>query len=369
MVKAHEVCNSNRAKPNIFVCSQFSLRSNFDRSFSFCYDFCFRFLPSIMQLSAALMSLLGSTVEPTSAPIAIGLQCGNVRLDHLTGPAKQLVAQALQDSFQSSYALHDSGDSFLKDVHFDQSHATKESLKWNGTWNWGCRLCPNDDDSTMMSAPFAAFLAELGCTDCSPASAAGVRAWETSLTAILRATNHAELKKATACQISLHDHPEEETVIPVEIGVKCDNTDFALLGAKASGFSARALEDSYNKVHAVFNSGDNFLAGVSFDSAHSTKQAALKWNGTWNWGCRLCPNDDDSLGDATTSFVGGYAGQFGCNLCHPEEGKLFTDVAALHAWEAEYTAALLESQFNEFVNAKNCKIDIVAKDAGVAAKV
>ena len=322
-----------------------------------------------MQLSAALMFLLGYSGEPTSAPIAIGLQCGNIRMDQLSGHAKQVVAQALVDSYKNSYALRDNNDSFLTAVHFDQSHATKESLKWNGTWNWGCRLCPNDDDSTM-SAPFAAFVAELGCTACAPTSIAGVRAWEATFTNVLRATNHAELKKASSCQISLHDRllDEEESVADVEIGVKCDNTDFTSLGAKASGFSARALEDSYNKVHDVFSGGDSFLAGVYFDGAHSAKKAVLKWNGTWNWGCRLCPNDDDMLG-GDASVVGGYVGQFGCTLCGPGDGKsMLMDETALRAWEAEYTAALLESQYHEFSSAKNCKIDVVAKDAGLAAK-
>ncbi|GAX21821.1 hypothetical protein FisN_30Hu020 [Fistulifera solaris] len=342
----------------------FTSRSNFNRPFP-----CLLFpvalpasipYPPIMQLSAALMSLLSSSAEPTTAPIAIGLQCDNVHLHQLSASAQQLVAQALQDSFQTSYALHDNGDSFLADVQFDQSHATKESLKWNGTWNYGCRLCPNDDDSTL-SAPFAAFVADLGCSNCAPTSMAGVRAWENALTTMLRATNHAELKKTTACQISLHD--PEETIVNVEIGVKCDNTDFAGLGAKASGFSVRALEDSYNKVHEMV--GDNFLAGVYFESAHTNQKAALKWNGTWNYGCRLCPNDDDSM---LTSFVGGYAGQFGCSQCHEEGKMLFTKESALHAWEAEYTAALLESQFSEFVHAKDCKIDIVPVDAGVVFK-
>ena len=320
-----------------------------------------------MQLSSALMSLLSYSAEPTTTPIAIGLQCGNVLMDKLSGNAKQVVAQALVDSYKTSYALHDGNDSFLAAVHFDQSHATKESLKWNGTWNWGCRLCPNDDDSTM-SAPFAAFVAELGCTACAPTSTVAVSAWEATLMNIFRATNHAELKKATSCQISLHDRleEEEESVAEVEIGVKCDNTDFTSLGAKASGFSARALEDSYNKVHEVFNGGDSFLAGVYFDGAHSAKNAALKWNGTWNWGCRLCPNDDDMLGE--TAVVGGYVGQFGCMHCRPEDGNMLAEESVLRAWEAEYTAALLKSQYSELAHAKNCKIDIVVKDAGMTEK-
>ncbi|GAX18799.1 hypothetical protein FisN_26Hh099 [Fistulifera solaris] len=319
-----------------------------------------------MQLSAALMSLLGYSGEPATTPIAIGLQCGNVRMDKLSDHAKQVMAQALVDSYKTSYALHDNNDSFLAGVHFDQSHATKESLKWNGTWNYGCRLCPNDDDSTM-SAPFAAFVADLGCTACAPTSVVGVSAWEATLTSILRATNHAELKKANACQISLHDRLEEdETVEHVEIGVKCDNADFASLGAKASGFSSRALEDSYNKVHELLKGGDSFLAGVHFDGAHSPKKAALKWNGTWNYGCRLCPNDDDTLGDA--SAVGGYVGELGCALCAPDNSNLRGDDTVVRAWEAEYTAALLESQYAEFNNVKNCKIDIVAQYSDAAAK-
>lgn len=318
-----------------------------------------------MQLSAALLSLLGYTIEPTTTPIAIGLQCKNVHMDNLSHHAKQVVAQALMDSFKTSYAVHDNDNSFLHNVQFDQSHATKEALKWNGTWNWGCRLCPNDDDSTM-TAPIAAFVAELGCTNCAPTSILGVKAWESTLTTLLRATDHTELKKANSCQISLHDPPAEETVVVgVDIGVKCANMDMMSLGVKARGFSSRALEDSYNKVQEVFNSsGDNFLVGVYFDSTHSMKKASLKWNGTWNWGCRLCPNDDDITTLSDTALVGGYVGQFGCNICHPDDDKLFTNEAALHAWEAEYTALLLESSFHEFSNVKNCKIDIIAKDSG-----
>lgn len=307
-----------------------------------------------MQLSAALLFLLSqSTTEPS--PIAIGLQCANVPMNHLSDHAHQIVAQALQDAYPT--ALNDDG-SFVANVRFDRSHATKEdALKWNGTWNWGCRLCPNDDDTTSM-APVGAYAADFG-GDVSPA---GLQAWESTLTSMFRSTGLPELEHARGCHISLYDQKdEEETMTDVSIAVRCDGVDVSALGA---GISARALEVSYNKVHEAFNGGDNSLSGLHFDQTHATKEAKLKWNGTWNWGCRLCPNDDDVM--VGTAPVAEFLGKIGCSFCDPEDNILLTDDAALRAWEAEYTAALLETQSEAFANIQDCMIAIIPQSGGIS---
>lgn len=311
-----------------------------------------------MQLSAALLTLLSqTTAQPTS--VTIGLQCANVPMNHLSQHAHKIAAQALQDAYPMT--LHD-GTS-LSNVRFDRSHGTKEeALKWNGTWNWGCRLCPNDDDTATM-APFGAYAADLG----GEVSPAGLQAWEATLTSLFRATGHPELKHARACQISLYDQQEEEeTMTDVAIGVVCDGVTTSAL---AAGVSARALEVSYNEVHEAFNGGDNIMSGVHFNQVHTTKDGKLKWNGTWNWGCRLCPNDDDSTAGVPTAPVAEFLGQIGCSFCDPEDNILLTDDAALRAWEAEYTAALLESHDDAFVSVQDCKIDIMPHMGGDIAMV
>ena len=310
----------------------------------------------IMQLSAALLTLLSQSTTAEPSAVAIGLQCANVSMDRLSDRAHLIVAQALQDAYPAQES-----DNFLDNVRFDRSHATKEdALKWNGTWNWGCRLCPNDDD-VMSTAPMGAYMATLG-GDVSPA---GLHAWEATLTSVFRATGHPELKQARACQISMYDQKhEEEAVTPVSIGVSCGGVD---VGALSAGVSTRALEVSYNKVHEAFNGGDNLLSGVHFDQMQSTKEAKLKWNGTWNWGCRLCPNDDDSMAGASTAPVTEFLGQIGCAFCDPEDNVLLTDDAALRAWEAEYTAALLETHSEVFANVHDCVIDIIPQAGGATS--
>jgi hypothetical protein len=312
-----------------------------------------------MQLSAALLSLLSQTTTAEPSAVAIGLQCNNVPMDRLSHRAHLIVAQALQDAYPAAAK----SDNFLSDVRFDRLHATKEdALTWNGTWNYGCRLCPNDDD-TMSATPVGAYIATLE-GDISPA---GLQAWETALTSVFRATGHPELKNAHACQISLYDQKhEEDAMTDVSIGVLCGGVDAGTLGA---GVSARALEVAYNKVHEAFNGGDNLLSGVHFDQMQAGKEAKLKWNGTWNYGCRLCPNDDDSMGGKVSEApVAEFLGQIGCALCDPEDNILLTDDAALRAWEAEYTAALLETHSEVFANVHDCVIDIIPSAGGVTSK-
>lgn len=92
----------------------------------------------------------------------------------------------------------------------DRSHATKEDAhQWNGTWNWGCLLCPNDDDA-MSAAPVGAYVATLG-GDVSPEA---LHAWEATMILMFRATGHSVLKQARACE-----KEEEETMTDVSIGV------------------------------------------------------------------------------------------------------------------------------------------------------
>jgi sulfur transfer complex TusBCD TusB component (DsrH family) len=73
-------------------------------------------------------------------------------------------------------------------------------------------------------------------------------------------------------------------------------------------------------------------------------------------------------GKVSEAPVAEFLGQIGCAFCDPEDNILLTDDAALRAWEAEYTAALLETHSEIFANVDDCVIDIIPSTDGATSK-
>jgi hypothetical protein len=154
----------------------------------------------------------------------------------------------------------------------------------------------------------------------------------------------AELGSVVDTAIVFENEPlEREAMFKVEIDIDCKGVHFDKLSLKALGYSSKALQDSYNKVHKETDNADGFLVHTHFDHVSKKTHVAegeLGMLGKYRptvyiggWGCNFCPEDDDS------SFL--MVGDSG---------------VALHAWESELTSAFVASPHKELAKAKSCKI-------------
>jgi hypothetical protein len=290
-----------------------------------------------MKISAAAVLFL--TAQSVSAQATIYAKCAGVDFNQLSVAEHIAASYALEDAYNKVHGSSGTDDSELSNVSYRAGSSTgdwgcrlcpndDDSAAVHGAWtgDWGCRLCPNDDD--------AAAFATLG------ASGAALKAWENEFVAGLVNSNHASFKDLKACDIEVApEEPEEPTV---DIQVKCDGANLNKLYPAEATLVAKALQSTYNKIHSGAGN-DSELQNV----AHKTG----------DWGCRLCPNDDTAV-----ASHGSWTGDWGCRLC-PNDDDAITSNIALQVWERELFLTLKDS--SHFKHVGKCYIDMVNTAAEV----
>jgi hypothetical protein len=177
-------------------------------------------------------------------------------------------------------------------------------------------------------------------------SSVALQVWEHELSTVLKDSAH--FKHVGKCAIDMINANEVE--VPTEsvnLEVNCKDVDFSKLSSAEYSAISLMLEDTYENVHGDAGTGDSQLTNIMYTT-------------TGDWGCRLCPNDDDA-----TTLHGTWTGDWGCRLCpNDDDASAFFSVggtgAALKAWENEFVAALHNSNHAPFVKAGQCLIRVAA---------
>jgi hypothetical protein len=237
---------------------------------------------------------------------------------------------------------------------------------WTG--KWGCAECP-DDDTPDSSGPV-------------------LKAWQDKFVAGLLESSIPMFQSVRTCTIDLEPGEDTFPEIPnADIDIDCGkHFDLTVLSVSMGAFLSRALQSSYNKVHADNANDDSELTKVYYYKKTKVSSAVLDEEdfvdaGRFNfgphnpykpfhskgvaapglsgwWGCRLCPMVDDDV------MLGG-SGLNGTKAMKRHENKLLaaSSGALLKAWEAELNVALERSPFPPFKKIEWCDLKLIPHKA------
>lgn len=291
--------------------------------------------------------------DPVLAPVEVDVHCDGVNFDDLSLNEEAFSSKAIRDSYNEVHENLDNADYQLGSVAWDHAIPTTTIM---GMLGWGsddggysgylgCELCGPDDD--------AAFLT-MG------SDGVALKAWQNLLTTKLNESPFPAFQKADRCKVKMFSKPSslaDETEIktsspveaPVSLKVHCDGFSYKKLSASEDVMAGKALEQSYNEVHAGIAMDDNTLSKIIFSGIVS---ATDETSPNLEWG-----SDD-----------GGYSGYLGCELCGPDDDAAMLSqvtttkgsTATHKAWEAAFVAKLLETTSAALSSTKKCHINMKA---------
>lgn len=228
-------------------------------------------------------------------------------------------------------------------------------------FNYDCRFCPPDDDSTAFKETAQLVLAHVNVGFDGESQAANLAAvhrnFEASFCADLRASGSTNLAKVRDCSFSFLDMPgAPDRNIPIvhqgkaskavqsEVqvmigGIKRDVTpkDLAVID--------KAITEAYNDVYA--SAGYSIKAyeteaGLTVPTEGDSAQLLIGTVGTigWSYDCRFCPPDDDATAFATQAS-------------HAQLGSMH------QAFETAFCNKLKKSGLSNLENAHGCSFRFV----------
>jgi hypothetical protein len=262
-------------------------------------------------------------------------------------------------------------------------HVIVQSGVWKG--EWGCTLCPDDDDPEV--------------------SGPTLTAWENEFVAELLESSHKVFQTIRSCAIDLESGEDTSPSIPnADIDLWCGkHINLATLSVAKGTFLAHALQISYNKAHANSADDDSLLSDVYYHKSLSKEKKSSnvlagdikqdidgvgstsmikkrrpapwfnpKYNNKWSyggynsgvtspglsgdWSCRLCAGDDDLL------FEGQDGATKSAAVASLRHEKLLQGAASgptLKVWEAELNVLLQEGPFESFRKIDWCEIKLM----------